>query len=416
MFNKEGDNMKYVIYNLKSLIKNNKIIFILLVMCISVSTLIIQFSYGIYQNYHVTIEKGESEYTEIEIDFDNNSDNFVTLNDVLACVNQFPKNLYNAIDFCSVIQDQWTFRDTYNNDMISEDEENLKEYMVSFSFDKDGNFVNPGSLQHNYELNDFIEGNWFSDDEYDNENVCIIGLGGNVQRVDPRKDENNNEVFCIDYDGTELYNFYTDDFENKYRIVGCSGLGNTIFPVNSVSGKYRMDYIIIVLFDNITQLQYEELSDAFESTLGDYVEMPDLEFSESTNIYLYNSIILISIFISLAAGINFVILFHFILMKRRKKIAVMRLCGCTQRKAVLICLSECIILTLPLYIVFTILYDKVIIKLFENIYPYMESAFSIKIYIILGLIYFSITTLISFITIKHNITRSSIAAVQKEEC
>ena len=42
----------YVLKNIKTLIVNNRVIFILLVVCIAVSTLVLQFSYGIYQNYH----------------------------------------------------------------------------------------------------------------------------------------------------------------------------------------------------------------------------------------------------------------------------------------------------------------------------------------------------------------------------
>ena len=76
----------YFLKNLRNLILNSKLIFALLAICIIVSTLVIQFSYGIYQNYHVVIKQGESEYKNISIDFDNRFNDYVKLSQVLDCV------------------------------------------------------------------------------------------------------------------------------------------------------------------------------------------------------------------------------------------------------------------------------------------------------------------------------------------
>ncbi|MGN1411507.1 MAG: FtsX-like permease family protein [Oscillospiraceae bacterium] len=54
----------------------------------------------------------------------------------------------------------------------------------------------------------------------------------------------------------------------------------------------------------------------------------------------------ISLFISILSVINFSILYHFIIEKRKKSLSIMRLCGYAKLRTSLIYLSECIILTL----------------------------------------------------------------------
>ncbi len=409
----------YVLKNIKTLIVNNRMIFILLVVCIAVSTLVLQFSYGIYQNYHVVIEHGESEYRNIHIDFDNKSNNYVKLSQVLECVNSFSYDLYNNINYCSIGQDQQIFRDTYENmDFIENENGNIidpgKVNFFYFSFDEKGGLIDCDTIKSNYINNDYMEGRWFKEDEWNQgQKVCLVGLGNSIQRIAPFVDENKKTVYNIEHDGIVETNVYTDEFGDTYKVIGTTQIGTSVFPIYSVDDNYRIDILYLELFQPITYEQYKEFSNILESNLGNHVEMPDVEFTESRNIYLYNTILIICGLISLAAGINFIILFHFIMMKRRKKIAIFRLCGCTYLKCIEMCLTECLILTVPFYIISTILYDKFIVSAFSNSYPYMESANSLKIYLVLGALYIGITTIITLIMLIKDVTKASIVSIQK---
>lgn len=409
----------YVIKNLKTFIANNGMIFILLVVCITVSTLILQFSYGIYQNYHVIIEQGESEYRNINIDFDNKSNDYVKLSQVLECVYSFSPDLYNKLNYCSVGQDQQIFRDTYENmDYIEDENGNWidpgKVNFFYFSFKTNGGIMDCNIIKSNYIQNNFMEGRWFTKDEWDQgKKVCLVGLGNGIQRIPPFVDENKKVVYTIEHDGIIETNEYTDEFGDTYEVIGTTQIGTSVFPIYSVNPDYRIDIFYLELFNPITSEQYHELCDILESNLGDYVDMPDIEFTESRNIYLYNTILIICGLVSLAAGINFMILFHFIMMKRRKKLAVFRLCGCTYIECITMCLTECLILTVPLYIISTLVYDKFIVSAFSDLYPYMESANSLKIYMILGALYIGITTIITLIMLIKDVTKASIVSIQK---
>ena len=57
--------MKYILKNLKALIKNEGMIFMLMIVCIISSSLIINFSYGLYQNYNVIKNESKSDLLAI---------------------------------------------------------------------------------------------------------------------------------------------------------------------------------------------------------------------------------------------------------------------------------------------------------------------------------------------------------------
>ncbi|NLG03399.1 MAG: hypothetical protein GX567_06175 [Clostridia bacterium] len=408
----------YILKNLRDLILNSKIISALLVICIIVSTLIIQFSYGIYQNYHVIIERGKSEYREIYIEFENGADDYVKLSQVLYCVYSFSSNLYESIDYCSIGQDQQIFRDTYKNMDYIEDENGslidpAKTNYFYCSFKEDGTITYSDTIKNNCIRENLLDGRWFTEEEWDNrEKLCIVGLGNGTQRIQPFINE-NGVVYNIEHDGVVETNKYTDEFGDTYKIIGVNYTGTNIFPVFSVNQNYRIDSFFLEMFQPITSEQYKELCTILETNLGNYVKMPDIEFTESRNIYLYNTILIICGLVSLAAGINFIILFHFIMMKRRKKLAIFRLCGYTYIKCIIMCLSECLILTVPLYVISTFVYDKFIVSAFSDLYPYMESANSLKIYLILGVLYIGITTIITLIMLIKDIAKTSIVSIQK---
>ena len=60
--------MKYILKNIKLFIKNEKMIFMLIVICVITSSFIIIFSYGLYQNYRMVEADEESKVNNIYIE------------------------------------------------------------------------------------------------------------------------------------------------------------------------------------------------------------------------------------------------------------------------------------------------------------------------------------------------------------
>ncbi|MCC8135179.1 MAG: hypothetical protein LIO40_00640, partial [Ruminococcus sp.] len=120
---------------------------------------------------------------------------------------------------------------------------------------------------------------------------------------------------------------------------------------------------------------------------GDLASIPDLEIPESENYYLYNTIILISILIAILAAINFAVLYKYILSKRTKTLAVFRICGCTKAKTLRIFLSECMLITIPVFALTSLVYDRLILPILANHFEYIKSAYSPLLYLIIFGIY-----------------------------
>ncbi len=57
--------MRYVIKNIKSFIINEKLIFIVTILCVLLSAFVINFSYGLYYNYNAKIVDAEFEGKEL---------------------------------------------------------------------------------------------------------------------------------------------------------------------------------------------------------------------------------------------------------------------------------------------------------------------------------------------------------------
>lgn len=88
--------------------------------------------------------------------------------------------------------------------------------------------------------------------------------------------------------------------------------------------------------------------------------------------------LVISVIISLLSVINFAMLYLFILKNRQRNLAVMRICGCTKVKAVLIYLTECLVLTLPVYFVGALLNIFCINYVFGDLHIKVLTAFWLK--------------------------------------
>ena len=56
--------MKMTLRSLFLTVRRKRMVFFLLVLCIASSAIVIHFAYGLYQNYHIILEEGESAATE----------------------------------------------------------------------------------------------------------------------------------------------------------------------------------------------------------------------------------------------------------------------------------------------------------------------------------------------------------------
>lgn len=102
-----------------------------------------------------------------------------------------------------------------------------------------------------------------------------------------------------------------------------------------------------------------------------------MDIPESENYYLYNTIIIISILIAILAAVNFAVLYRYILSRRTKTLAVFRMRALNT--ALRMFLSECMFITVPLFALTTIIYDKFMLPKLGQHFEYIESAYSFNV-------------------------------------
>ena len=125
--------------------------------------------------------------------------------------------------------------------------------------------------------------------------------------------------------------------------------------------------------------QYTELKNAFSSiedrvTFRRYIPFYDEDY------WMYNSAMLASLLIAVVAAFNLVVLYHYVLVRRQKSLAIFQLCGCTKGRAIRLYVAESLMLTVPCYCLSAVLYHFVLLKPFTRIFPYIDTAYSWRLY------------------------------------
>ena len=128
--------------------------------------------------------------------------------------------------------------------------------------------------------------------------------------------------------------------------------------------------------------------------LGDRAVVEPANLPDDDAVYLYNTIIMVTIFITIVSAINFAILYRYILSSRKQSLMVYRICGMSFARVVLLYLGECVVLTVPAYVIGVLLFEHVILKKVSKYYDYMSNSYSSYVYMVLFSIYFILSLLI----------------------
>lgn len=103
---------------------------------------------------------------------------------------------------------------------------------------------------------------------------------------------------------------------------------------------------------------------------------------------------MISVLIAVLSVINFAMLYNFIFKKRSRQLAIMRICGCTPLRAWGICLGECCVVCVPVFLVGMLTYIPFMNGVLADIFVYMEESYSNTIYAAIFIIYIVILLVI----------------------
>ena len=371
--------MKYILKNIKSFFLDSKIVSILTIVSVFVSAIVINFSYGIYQNYNIVLENETSEGELVmSIIFMNNGQapgEYVTQEMFMECVDEIASYSSELEEKISVI----TANALINGNRF-DFRFGVRDNEISISDD----FV------YNSRVNGMISGAYWGD-------------------MDERK--GSNVALCYDYRLYDNLTPYLDSImvdettliidDKEYEIIGYQSwsIDGAMIPIRSIDNDTYMENSAIMFDRGITKPTYDRIAETFNSKLGDLVYILELPTLDRDSYYTYRTVIIIAALTSFISALNFMILYKYIMSKRKKKTAIYRLCGMTSTKASFYNLIECLMITIPLYLAGTFLYDKIILPSISKYFPYMLNAYTNKLYGILFSIYIGISFFVCVILV-----------------
>lgn len=351
--------MKHTIRNIAVFAKTERAIFAVIIICVAASAFIINFSYGLFYNY--TTQKNE---TELELK---------TLNPELP-------------------QGETIKKGEFQKFVESLNEKSLGSMLVIYAGAELSEFESesgPGSFPMRfviragkYDICELTRKNW--------QEKGVITSGRYISSFEEQQGE---LVAVVSGESADSWNEACEKFRNadgsitmfgkKYKVIGTYSAGTAapIVPFLSVPDDVQISQIGFSFARNITRSVYNDITNKADEFFGGKLKFPELKFPDADTVSIYNNMIWIALLISVLSVTNFAMLYRFILLRRRRSLTVMRICGCTRKRAVLIYFLECAILTLPAYALGawlnSIAADKVMCRVLE----YFKEAYSLSVYL-----------------------------------
>lgn len=375
---------KIIFHNLKSY----RMVSILIILNIIISAFVICFSYGIYQNYNVQIDEGESSQRQLCILHTSSNGiakTSVTTKMVIDTIKSLSDKTLNNIDYfyCSAVIP------------TSAMEMNCFDFIFSCDNGKFHNEIFTDKQYNSYDKIIAINPVLRTKDAVDH-GITVIDIG-------------DWNAVCIG--DTDTINVNGEEFkivnENLSELDGLMIAPITSF-YNDTPLCGRNQSVEINFKTDISRSQYDEIVNAVAENMGDNAEVPEMDITPVSELFYYRTILMISVLISILAALNFAVLYRFVLDKRIKMLTIFRICGCTKLRMIFTYLLECVIISLPIFAITQLVFDKLALPLLSNIFEYIDYAYSPLLYLAIFSIYAVSSIIILFIMISVYISRRSI--------
>ena len=339
--------MKYIYKNIKSFVQNNILFFCLFIICQITSFIVLLFSFGAFQNFKI-IKNQTIEQTSFEICFGNLIEQFRYDDGSICCTGD------GSVDNGSVKK---------LLDLL--DEKTLEELELIVYFP----YFNNTNLK-------FAEG-------YDHISVAF--------RLKYLKDEKTLAPYGSSSVSSGVPLTYEEFMQGSNKItLPCDYsqeyLGADVIIADKhyvVCGIETMDDFIGMSYfnspndiDGIENISFYFNDLATKSAY--YAYIPKIETVSSDKLPFYNSIMAVSVLLALLSAVTLMLLYKYVLQKRSRTIAILRLNGCSKGKSRRICIAEIIIISLICAVIAYALYFGFLIHVLSHYLIYIKAVYSTK--------------------------------------
>lgn len=387
--------MRYVFQNFFTLVKNEKFIFSVMLVCVFISAWTMLFSYGLYQNYSTLLFESDSNSKDISVGIAEGET--LTRGELKAYLDELPDALLDGVKL--VYCNTWY---EYDNAVNS-----YKEGVpvVSRFTVRGGVYRTSSYIAEMWENNGMIAtGRYFTDEDEINGTKSVMVAKSSMESAFWRKENKN---FIVN-DNTALI------FGQTFDIIGTHTSSGAVVPFLSLPEEVAVTGFTLSFENIVTRSDYETLVQTASKVARGKMIFPELPFPDEEQISVYNNVIAISVLIAALTVINFAFLYNFIFEKRRRVIAIMRICGCTETRARAICIGECCLICIPVFAVGILTYIPFMKGVLSGIFAYMERSYTPAVYLVIFAVYTVMLLVIMGILLLRQIGRE-LSREQKKE-
>lgn len=475
--------MKHIWKNIRGLWKNERLLFAVMIVCVFSSALLLQFAYGLYQNYHVQRVEAEEDLKNINAqiaegetmnigemrrfvealpeDVSGSADCFLCpyslgkLSDHITMTPELEQKFTELFGKCRIWYDaqgeavatefdvpyegkedqfqseeeenEWKanyeqqLRSEYGDDIVCKPltpDTPLSDWCMGGGDDvffyRDGEYgYYPARRETTKKESVFVSGGLYTDAQIAaGENVCIVS-----RRLLKKEAMVPNADFLVTTEFLQQDENTLMLYGKPCKIVGITNeqsifghVPTVPFTVLPDTTRVSQRGIGIHFPRNITRKTYDTIKETAEQVIPGKLVFAEMQFPDKDSIYLYNNIMLISALIAVLSVLNFVMLYHFILKRRSRSLAVYRMAGCSAGKAVRIYLGECFTISIPVYLLGLAVYIPLMKRVFSKIFPYMEESYNRQVYAAI----FGMYLLTMFVMLTVMVTRHVRQSIWKE--
>ncbi|MCH5267503.1 MAG: ABC transporter permease [Lachnospiraceae bacterium] len=389
--------MKYIFRNIYLFIKNEKLVFLFAFLSIFSSALLLHFSYALYQSYMVQRESasGEQDWISVSITDD------YEIYDEDEEAGEYKIRRKEGKDYLTVGMVKKALEnlpEIYQKNLVNVNlEAYLADHFLDFNFNVEDNQIVPSEFFFNNSKNlgSWGGGRYFSEEEY-KKGMPVAFTAERQSEAVPSYTESITSP-----DGQYL----TIDGK-QYRIIGIHKFPDLpVVPLTAVDEDTPVpEYIEFTFNHPVTSVEYEELKEWTEIYLGEHGEVREPELPDVDTIYMYNTMILVAVLISVISALNFAIMYRYILQKRKEEIRILRVCGLSKLRGVLMYVVECLFMTVPVYVMAVVFFGKVFLSYVNRQFSYISKSYPFKVYLVLFLLYYVSSIAILFGMIMYNMS------------
>lgn len=433
--------MNYLRFNLRLFLKKEPIMFILILVCSFAAAFILYFSLGMITHYQENRRRGDINAYEMSViyndlesaqrtemqDYDKKAEqylsvekniNYMTVGELHQFLNNVPKELYMDCNQL-IVNSYYDVEDVSVKFIDSSGAMGTNNiYLVRFSFhyDEASGIISP-STKTNEKL---IYGDYLSieDEAYGNHNA-VIGIGVyNDLFVEGRNkipELGYNVTYDKSYDFSENTEFTL--FGESYHIVGITDGTDIDIPFNSLNNDLPIctfwSTCMTFLYNvPVTSQQEEYLRQYLESHYQGHLGIKDLKHTY-INTSFYTMLIIVLVLVILISSTNIAIIFRYIMMKRKKQIAIFKMCGC--QSCTTMFLGEGIVLTQPSFMIGALVYYIFLRPVFEKTFVFMSFAYTLWNLLIVFILFTVLSLLALYISVCPIVSKTPVTIWKEEE-